>query len=265
MRFSPVHNNATGTRAPRRLSDGQSAVNQVEAILVQFPADFPIATRWAPKDPTVIQLYSFPTPNGVKASIMLEETGLPYEAHTVTLSDSDVKSPAFLSLNPNNKIPAIIDPNGPDGAPVGLFESGAILIYLAEKSGQFIGNSASEKAQVLQWLMFQMGGVGPMFGQLGFFAKFAGAEIEDPRPRERYINEAKRLLGVMDQRMDGRDWIAGDYSIADMAIVPWLRGLDYYGVKDVLGWDDHKNVVAWFDRFMDRAAVQKGLNIPPRP
>ncbi len=224
----------------------------------------PITARWPAKFPDRIQLYSFPTPNGVKASIMLEETGLPYEAHTVTLADADVKSPEFLSLNPNNKIPAIIDPNGPDGTPIGLFESGAILLYLAEKSGKFIGQTASDKHRVTQWLMFQMGGVGPMFGQLGFFHKFAGSEIEDPRPRERYINEAKRLLNVVNTQLEGQDWIAGDYSIADIAIAPWLRGLDFYDAKEVVGWDDHTNLSAYLDRFLDRPAVQKGLVTPSR-
>jgi len=227
-------------------------------------SDFPIAKRWAAKDPSVLQLYSFPTPNGVKVSIALEEMGIPYEAHTVTLSDSDVKSPEFLSLNPNNKIPAIVDPNGPDGAPVGLFESGAILLYLAEKSGKFIGKTATDKAKVTQWLMFQMGGLGPMFGQMGFFYKFAGSEWEDKRPQQRYLDEATRLLSVLEGELAGQKWIAGEYSIADMAIAPWLRALDFYGVKDVLGWDDHKNLVAYLDRFLDRPAVQKGLVTPPR-
>jgi GST-like protein len=225
---------------------------------------FPITLRWPATRPDVIQLYSFPTPNGVKVSVMLEETGLDYEPHRVTLSDADVKSDAFLSLNPNNKIPAIIDPNGPDGAPVGLFESGAILLYLAEKTGKFIGGTASEKAKVTQWLMFQMGGLGPMFGQLGFFFKFAGSEIEDPRPRDRYINEGKRLLNVVEGALEGQDWIAGDYSIADIAIAPWLGALEFYGAKDVLGWADHKNAVAYLDRFNARPAVQRGRNIPPR-
>lgn len=166
---------------------------------------FPITEKWAPTQPDILQLYSFPTPNGVKASIMLEETGIPYEAHKVTLSDADVKSPAFLSLNPNNKIPAIIDPDGPDGAPLGLFESGAILIYLAEKSGMFIGDNATERAKILQWVMFQMGGLGPMLGQLGFFYKFAGAEWEDKRPQERYINEAKRLLAVLETALEAKE------------------------------------------------------------
>ena len=225
---------------------------------------FPITRKWPAKNPGVIQLYSFPTPNGVKISIALEELGLPYEAHKVTLSDADVKSPEFLSLNPNNKIPAIIDPDGPDGTPIGLFESGAILIYLAEKTGKLIGRTGADKAHVIQWLMFQMGGLGPMLGQLGYFYKFAGSEIDDPRPRERYINEAKRLLAVLEKAMEGKDWIAGDYSIADIAIVPWLRSLDFYGAKDVLAWDDHKNLVAWREQFEARPAVQTGLVIPPR-
>jgi len=225
---------------------------------------FPIARKWPPKDPGVLQLYSFPTPNGVKVSIALEEMGIPYEAHKVTLSDADVKSPEFLSLNPNNKIPAIIDPKGPDGTPVGLFESGAILIYLAEKSGKLIGSTATEKAHVIQWLMFQMGGLGPMLGQLGFFYKFAGSEWEDKRPQQRYINEAKRLLNVLNLALEGKDWIAGDYSIADIAIAPWLRGLDFYGAKEVVGWEDHSNLVDYLNRFTARPAVQKGLVTPPR-
>lgn len=225
---------------------------------------FPITQKWPAKDPSVLQLYSFPTPNGVKASIALEEMGIPYEAHTVTLSDADVKSAAFLSLNPNNKIPAIVDPNGPDGAPVGLFESGAILIYLAEKSGKLMGSNASEKAKVIQWLMFQMGGLGPMFGQLGFFYKFAGSEWEDKRPRDRYLAEATRLMAVLDKELADKEWIAGSYSIADIAIGPWLAALEFYGTKDVLKWDDHKNLVAYLDRFLARPAVAKGRTIPPR-
>jgi GST-like protein len=226
-------------------------------------SDFAIAGKWPAKDPSIIQLYSFPTPNGVKVSIALEEMGLAYEAHTVTLSDKDVKSPEFLSLNPNNKIPAIVDPNGPNG-PLGLFESGAILLYLADKSGKFGGKNAAERATITQWLMFQMGGLGPMFGQMGYFYKFAGSEIEDPRPRERYRDEAKRLLNVLETELDDKEWIAGAYSIADMAIAPWLRATDFYGTRDVLGWDDYKNVKAYLARFEDRPAVQVGLVTPPR-
>ena len=224
---------------------------------------FPITKRWPASDPGVIQLYSFPTPNGVKVSIALEEMGLAYEAHKVTLSDVDVKSPEFLSLNPNNKIPAIIDPNGPDG-PLGLFESGAILIYLAEKSGKLMGSTPAEKARVIQWVMFQMGGLGPMLGQLGFFAKFAGSEWEDKRPQQRYVAEAKRLLSVLDGALEGQDWIAGAYSIADIAIAPWLRALDFYGAKELVDWDSHPNVVAYLDRFLARPAVQVGLVTPAR-
>lgn len=225
---------------------------------------FPIAGRWPASDPGVLQLYSFPTPNGVKISIALEELGLSYEAHKVGLSDTDVKSPEFLSLNPNNKIPAIIDPDGPDGRPIGIFESGAILIYLAEKTGKLGGDTAAQKYEVIQWLMWQMAGLGPMFGQLGFFHKFAGAEIEDKRPRDRYLNEAKRLLTVLDRHLEDREWVAGDYSIADIAIGPWLRSLDFYGAQEVVDWNSFGNVTAYLDRFLARPAVQRGLYIPAR-
>ena len=224
----------------------------------------PITARWPASSPEKIQLYSYPTPNGVKASIMLEETGLPYEPHLVTLADKDVKSPEFLSLNPNNKIPALIDPNGPEDQPVQLWESGAILIYLADKSGMLLPDGAA-KYDVLKWLMFQMGGIGPMFGQIGYFVRFAGREIEDPRPRERYVNEAKRLLNVLEGALDGKDWIAGDYSIADIAIAPWLRQLPNYEARELVEWDKLKVVPAYLDRFLERPAVQRGLNIPARP
>lgn len=226
--------------------------------------DHPITSRWPAKDPSVLQLYSFPTPNGVKVSIALEEMGLPYEAHRVTLSDADVKSEAFLALNPNNKIPAIIDPNGPGGAAVELWESGAILIYLAEKTGKLIGSSDAQKYEIIKWVMFQMGGLGPMFGQLGYFSKFAGSEIEDPRPKQRYVNEAKRLLAVLEKQMSDREWIAGEYSIADIAIAPWLAALDFYGTKGVVGWEDLTHVPAYLDRFLARDAVKIGRDTPPR-
>ncbi len=223
---------------------------------------FPITARWPATDPSVIQLYSYPTPNGVKVSIALEEMGLDYEAHLVTLADADVKSPAFLSLNPNNKIPAIIDPNGPDGQPIGLFESGAILIYLAEKTGKLIGSTAAQKYKTIQWLMFQMGGVGPMLGQMGFFVKFAGSQIEDPRPRDRYIAEAKRLLAVLEQELAGQDWITGEFSIADIALAPWVNALEFYGAKPLVGWDDMPNLQAYVARFYARPAVVKAKSIP---
>ena len=223
--------------------------------------DYPITAKWPAQHPDRLQLYSFPTPNGVKISIVLEETGLPYEAHRVSLS-GDVTTPEFLSLNPNNKIPAIIDPNGPDGRPVSLFESGAILIYLGEKTGKLLPTDPVEKYQTIQWLMFQMGGIGPMFGQLGYFQKFDGAKIEDPRPKERYVNEAKRLLNVVEQQLAGKDWITGTYSIADIAIAPWLNALDFYQAKEIVGWDDYKNAVAYVKRFYERKAVQRGKTIP---
>lgn len=227
-------------------------------------SDFPITARCPPSDLHGIQLYAFPTPNGVKASIALEELGLPYEAHRVTLDEADVKSDAFLSLNPNNKIPAIIDPHGPGGAPIALWESGAILIYLAEKTGKLMGASEAEKYQVLKWLMFQMGGVGPMFGQLGFFVKFAGTAVDDPLPRQRYITEARRLLNVVDNALEGREWIAHDYSIADIALAPWVGMIEVYGAKDLVGWDDLRNIPAYLERFNARPAVQVGRNTPPR-
>ena len=226
--------------------------------------DHPINSRWPAKDPSVLQLYSFPTPNGVKVSIALEEMGISYEAHTVTLSDADVKSDAFLALNPNNKIPAIIDPDGPGGEALELWESGAILIYLAEKSGKLIGSTPAQKYEIIKWVMFQMGGLGPMFGQLGYFSKFAGSEIEDPRPKQRYVDEGKRLLAVLEKQLADRNWITGDYSIADIAIAPWLAALDYYGVKETLGWDDLTHVPAYLDRFLARDAVKVGRVTPPR-
>jgi len=224
-------------------------------------SDYEITKRWPASNPDLIQLYSFQTPNGVKIPIALEEMGLPYEAHSVNLTD-DVQSPEFLSLNPNNKIPAIIDPNGPDGAAIGLFESGAILIYLAEKTGQLLPADAQGRYETIQWLMFQMGGVGPMFGQLGYFHKFAGADIDDPRPRQRYVDEAIRLLDVLEEQLEGRDWITGRYSIADIAIAPWVFTLDYYGARDLVGWQDYPNLIAYLDRFFARPAVQRGSIVP---
>ncbi|MES2145746.1 MAG: glutathione S-transferase N-terminal domain-containing protein, partial [Pseudomonadota bacterium] len=207
-------------------------------------AEFPITTRWMARSPDVIQLYSLPTPNGQKVSIALEEMGLAYEPHLVNFSTGDQLSPEFLSLNPNNKIPAIIDPHGPDGKPLALFESGAILIYLAEKSGKLL--PADQRYQVLQWLMFQMGGIGPMFGQLGYFHTFAGKDIDDPRPKERYRAEVERLLKVLDGALAGKDWLAGDYSIADISVGPWLGTLrDFYKAADLVGWDKLKHVPAY--------------------
>jgi GST-like protein len=228
---------------------------------------FPITRKWPAKHPDRLQLYSLTTPNGVKASIMLEEIGLPYEAHRVNFDTNDQLSPEFLSLNPNNKIPAIIDPNGPDGKPLALFESGAILIYLGEKTGKLLPRDPARRYQTIQWLMFQMGGIGPMFGQVGFFNKFAGKDYEDKRPRDRYVAEAKRLLGVLDRQLEGKSWIIGDeYSIADIATFPWVRNLiGYYEAGELVGFKDFRNVQRVLNAFLQRPAVVSGLNIPPAP
>jgi GST-like protein len=229
-------------------------------------SEFPITQKWPAQHPEWLQLYSLPTPNGVKVSIMLEETGLPYEPHLVSFETNDQMSPAFLSLNPNNKIPAILDPNGPGGKPLVLFESGAILLYLAEKTGQFIPQDAAGRYETIQWLMFQMGGVGPMFGQLGFFHKFAGKDYEDKRPRDRYVGESKRLLGVLNQRLATRTWMMGDaYTIADMAIFPWVRTVtDFYMAGELVGIQDFPHVTRALAAFLARPAVIKGLATPAR-
>jgi GST-like protein len=229
-------------------------------------SSFAITRKWPARHPDRIQLYSLPTPNGVKVSIALEETGLPYEPHRVGFENNDQLSPEFLSLNPNNKIPAILDPDGPGGKPLALFESGAILVYLAEKSGQLLPPDAAGRYQALQWLMFQMGGIGPMFGQVGFFHKFAGKDYEDKRPRDRYVAESKRLLGVLEQHLRGRQWMLGDaYSIADIAIFPWVRNLaGFYGAGELVGFDAFTEVKRVLAAFAARPAVQRGLDIPPR-
>jgi GST-like protein len=228
---------------------------------------FPITKKWPAQHPERIQLYSLPTPNGVKVSIMLEETGLPYEPHLVRFDSNDQLSPEFVSLNPNNKIPAILDPNGPGGQPLPLFESGAILLYLAEKAQRFLPQDAAGRYETIQWLMFQMGGVGPMFGQVGFFHKFAGKEFEDKRPRDRYVGEAKRLLGVLDRHLTGRSWMLGEtHTIADIAIFPWVNVLNtFYGAGDLVGSGDFRQVNRVLEVFLARPAVVRGLNIPPRP
>ncbi|MGJ3700975.1 glutathione S-transferase N-terminal domain-containing protein [Variovorax sp. AFSI2.2] len=227
---------------------------------------FPITQKWPALHPDRLQLYSLPTPNGVKVSIMLEETGLPYEPHLVSFETHDQMSPEFLSLSPNNKIPAILDPDGPGGKPLALFESGAILLYLADKTGRFIPQDAAGRYETIQWLMFQMGGIGPMFGQLGFFNKFAGKDYEDKRPRDRYVAEAKRLLGVLDKQLEGRNWVTGDsYTIADIAIFPWVRNLiGFYEAGDLVGFNNFKNVARTLEAFVARPAVVKGLGIPKR-
>jgi GST-like protein len=228
---------------------------------------FPVTRKWPARHPDRIQLYSLPTPNGVKVSILLEETGLAYEPHRVSFDTEDQKSAEFLSLNPYGKIPAILDPDGPGGKPIALFESGAILLYLADKAGRFVPADAAARYETIQWLMFQVGGVGPMFGQVGFFHKFAGKDFEDKRPRDRYVGEAKRLLGVLDRRLAGRSWMMGEtMTIADIAIFPWVRNLiGFYGAGELVAISDYAQVTRVLGAFVARPAVQRGLLIPAPP
>jgi len=229
-------------------------------------SSFPISRRWPARYPDILQLYSINSPNGVKVSIMLEETGLPYEPHLVVIGENESWTPEFLSLNPNGKIPAIIDPNGPDGKPIALFESGAILVYLADKTGMLLPEGA-RRYETLQWVFWQVGHVGPMFGQVGFFHKFAGKEYADKRPLERYVAESKRLLGVIETRLAGRQWIMDDeYTIADISMLGWVRNLiGFYGARELVAFDTLKAVPAWLERGLARPAVQRGLEIPKRP
>jgi GST-like protein len=228
---------------------------------------FPITAKWPAQNPDILQLYSTPTPNGVKVSIMLEEIGLPYEAHFINIGQNETWGPQYLSLNPNGKIPAIIDPNGPGGKPLGLFESGAILLYLAEKSGKLLPTDPAARYEAIQWVMFQMAAVGPMFGQLGFFHKFAGKDFEDKRPFERYRAESERLLKVLETRLTGRQFIMGDdYTIADIALIGWVRNLNgFYEAGEITKYNELTAVPAWVERLLARPAVERGLNIPPRP
>lgn len=229
--------------------------------------EHPITRKWPAQFPDWLQLYSLPTPNGIKVSVMLEEVGIPYEAHRVDIQANEQFSPEFLALNPNNKIPAILDPHGPGGQPLALFESGAILIYLAEKSGQLLPLDAVQRYETLQWLMWQMGGAGPMFGQVGFFTRYGGKDFEDKRPMQRYVNESKRLLGVLDLQLAGREWIMGDnYSIADIAVLPWIRCLHVnYQADELLELQSFRNVQRVLAAWLERPAVQRGLNMPPAP
>jgi len=228
---------------------------------------FPIAARWPAEHPDRLQLYSVPTPNGVKVSILLEELGIPYEPHFINIMADETRLPEYLALNPNGKIPAIIDPDGPGGKPLALFESGAILMYLAEKTGRFIPADAAGRYETLQWIMFQMGAIGPMFGQVGFFHKFAGKDYEDKRPRDRYVAETRRLLGVIETRLEGRDWIMGsDYTIADISMLGWVRALvGFFDAGALVGFSDFPRVGAWLERGLARPAVQRAVTIPKRP
>jgi GST-like protein len=229
-------------------------------------SDFAIAKKWPAQHPDRLQLYSRPTPNGVKVSIMLEETGLPYEAHSVSFARNEQKSPEFLALNPYGRIPAIIDPDAQGAGALGLFETGAILLYLAEKTGKFLPTATVARYETLQWLIFQVAGIGPMFGQVGFFHKFAGKEFEDKRPRDRYVGEVQQQLQALELRLADRHWVMGDeYTIADMAIFPWVRNLIvFYDAGALVGIDRYPNVLRVLESFKARPAVIRGLNIPPR-
>ncbi|RMB35711.1 GST-like protein [Sphingomonas sp. PP-F2F-G114-C0414] len=229
-------------------------------------SSFPITQRWPASHPDRIQLYATPTPNGVKVSIMLEETGLAYEPHFIDISNNESKDPAFVALNPNGRIPAIIDPSGHDGRPLELWESGAILLYLAEKTGQLLPSAPAERYECLAWVFFQMSAIGPTFGQLGFFLRFGGKDFEDKRPRQRFVDETKRLLGILDRQLEGRDWIVDEYSIADIATLGWVNALDeVYAASAALGLDKYSNVQGWLGRGLARPAVQHGLHIPAKP
>lgn len=233
---------------------------------MQDLSSFPITQRWPASHPERLQLYAAPTPNGVKVSIMLEETGLAYEAHLVDISKNESKDPAFVSLNPNGRIPAIIDPSGTDCGPIAVWESGAILIYLAEKTGQFLPSIHAKRFETLSWVFFQMSAIGPMFGQLGFFLRSGGKDYEDKRPQQRFADESKRLLGVLDRQLEGRNWIVDDYSIADIATLGWVNALvESYAAGDILGLSTYANIQAWLGRGLARPAVQRGLRIPVRP
>jgi GSH-dependent disulfide-bond oxidoreductase len=204
----------------------------------------------------MIELYTFGTPNGQKISIMLEEIGMDYNVHPINIGKGDQKQPEFLAVNPNGKIPAIVDTDGVDGQPISIFESGAILIYLAEKSGKLLSSDPRKRMETIEWLMFQMAGVGPMFGQLGYFGRFAPVKID--HAIERYTNEAKRLLGVLDKRLSVTEFLATDYSIADIATFTWITRHEFVG----LGLDEVPHIQRWHDLISARPAVQRGLKVP---
>lgn len=225
--------------------------------------DFRITGLFPPHRADAVQIYAAGTPNGRKVPIACEEMGLAYDAHRLDLGAGDQHRPEFCAISPNAKIPAIIDPAMPEDA-VAVADSGAILIHLAERTGRLLPARGAARAEVLSWLMFQIGHVGPMFGQLGWFRGPNGREIDDPRPRRRYADEVRRLLGVMDAALDGRAWIAGEHSIADIAIGPWLRGLrDFQKAGDEVGWADHPRLDSYLDRFLARPAVVRGI-VEPR-
>lgn len=230
---------------------------------MQDLSDFPVTRRWPPAHPDRLQLYSVPSPNGVKVSILLEETGLAYEPHRIPFGEDGTQSPEFLTLNPYGKIPAILDPNGPGGRPLALFESGAILQYLAGKTGQLLPADPIRRWETIQWVFWQAGGVGPMFGQVGYFTRFDGKAVADPRPLQHYVEETRRLLGVLERQLEAREWVLDDYSIADISLLGWVNNLiNFYEARDLVGFDDFGNVAKWLERGLARPAVQRGLKIP---
>jgi GST-like protein len=204
----------------------------------------------------VIDLYTWQTPNGFKVSIMLEETGLPYVVHPINIGKGEQFAPEFLAISPNNKIPAIVDSEGPDGKPMSLFESGAILVYLANKTGRFISSDPRKHIEQIQWVMFQMGNVGPLFGQAHHFRRHTEEEV--PYAIARYTKETHRLYGVMDRRLTAHDYLAGDYSIADIATWPWVSRFEWHGID----WADYPNLKRWFDAIWARPAVKRGRVVP---
>lgn len=210
-----------------------------------------------------IQLYSLATPNGQKVSVALEEMQIPYESHTIDIMKGDQFTPEFIKINPNSKIPAIVDPQSADGKPLAIMESGAILIYLARKSGKFLPEDPRLQSETLQWLFFQVGGVGPMFGQFGHFFKYAKDKCDHPYPVERYQKESQRLLGVLNTRLEGRTFLVGEtYTIADMATFPWVLCLiQHYQAKDALGLDNFPHVMSWVERLQARPLTAKGLKV----
>ena len=205
----------------------------------------------------MIDLYTWTTPNGRKVSIMLEELQLPYRVHPVNIGQGDQFKPEYLKINPNGKIPSIVDPEGPDGKPIALMESGAILIYLAGKTGKLLPAAVRDRYVALQWLMFQMGGVGPIFGQVHHFLRAAKEQL--PYAIERYTRETRRLYGVLEERLKGRDYLAGGYSVADIATYPWVARYEWHRTD----LNDFPHVKRWFDAISARPAVQRGMNVPP--
>lgn len=216
-------------------------------------------SHWPVEHPERLQVYSLGTPNGVKVSIALEEMELPYELHKVQFSKKEQFEPSYLALNPNNKIPSLIDPDGPGGEPLGIMESGAILHHLATKSGKLIPSDPGKANEVLQWMFFQIGSVGPMFGQYGHFVKFAPKDQDHSYALERYTTEAKRILSVLEKRLEGRDWIVDEFSIADILIAPWIGAFSFYGGPVAEALPDYPKVTAYAERFYARPGVQRGV------